>query len=211
MEGITYVKTKKELASILYCSCNTISEYAKLNLIKMKNMGNNKGKRKYIDVIRTEQAIEEYMVQNGKMGYYIKNKRLNKERVKNKKKGDNPLPPSPKKTVEKKMVNEVKNNATDNMLTISEQIAYEKLRGERMRNDREEGKLIPIDEVSILVATIGSEFKEQVKQVPNRLCNELVGQNDVIDVKNILNREMEFILSSLSRRLEELQEVGQNE
>lgn len=78
----------------------------------------------------------------------------------------------------------------------------EKLLLARLKRQREDGELIPAEPVQRAAYDAGKKIKEQIASVADRCCSLVAAENDPFECKQILQKEINYVLEGLSKMLE---------
>lgn len=77
----------------------------------------------------------------------------------------------------------------------------EKSRKQKIDNDEKEGKLISRQVVEAQLETLGNFLNSRIFEIPNRLCGELAGMRDQVEIKIFLKEELTQIFRDFERDL----------
>jgi phage terminase Nu1 subunit (DNA packaging protein) len=96
--------------------------------------------------------------------------------------------------------------ADPNLLEERRRLIKAKADREELKRDEEKGILINGDNVYSIMYDIAHQTRDSLLNIPNRIAPMVIGVNDTFQVKNIMEKEISYVLTSLHEQFRKFQD-----
>jgi len=84
------------------------------------------------------------------------------------------------------------------VINISKELELERHRKLKLENDKTDGYLIPVDDVTAMTDVMTASFTQGLESLPGRLANVLAGENEPAVIRKVLQDETRRIRQTVS-------------